>query len=126
MLSQRPLVLSSKILERLFLQRMCLSTYSDPQSINTVPNTILLKTGKFTDRANTFINFLPSGYQYVIERFGKFNRIAQPGLNISELWKSWEHKIKAHSSCHIIWETLHLHWNHANRFLIKDINHSYK
>ena len=82
MLSQLPFMLSTRALGKLALQQIHMSTFSSSQGINTVPNTVLLKTGKFTDRVNTCINFLPSGYQYVIERFGKFNRVAQPGLNI--------------------------------------------
>ena len=39
-----------------------------------------IQAGGFPSRTNTIINFLPQGNEYVIERFGKFNRIEQPGL----------------------------------------------
>ena len=38
--------------------------------------------GQFPSIRNKFINFLPSGYDYVIERFGKFSTVRKPGLNI--------------------------------------------
>ena len=38
--------------------------------------------GRFHGRLNRFINFLPSGYQYVVERFGKFHSVKKPGLHV--------------------------------------------
>lgn len=42
----------------------------------------LMRLGKFPGRGNYLANFLPAGSKYVIERFGKFNRVEQPGLCI--------------------------------------------
>lgn len=40
-----------------------------------------VRNGKFISRVNYGINFLPSGYKYVIETFGKFSHVANEGLN---------------------------------------------
>jgi len=42
----------------------------------------LIETGQFESKPNKFINFLPAGYEYVIERFGKFSRVVLPGFTI--------------------------------------------
>jgi len=42
----------------------------------------LIMRGNFVSKHNTFINFLPAGYEYVIERFGKFSKVVSPGLTI--------------------------------------------
>ena len=50
-------------------------------SSNKIDNKIL-RTGRFSSQINKVINFLPAGHNYVIERFGKFHKVATPGLNI--------------------------------------------
>jgi len=42
----------------------------------------MIMTGQFPSYPNKIINFLPAGYEYVIERFGKFSRVVSPGLTI--------------------------------------------
>lgn len=41
----------------------------------------LMRLGKFPARRNWGVNFLRSGSKYIIERFGKFNRVENPGLS---------------------------------------------
>ncbi len=36
--------------------------------------------GAFESRINTIVNFLPGGFEYVVERFGKFHQVYQPAL----------------------------------------------
>jgi regulator of protease activity HflC (stomatin/prohibitin superfamily) len=61
-------------------------TYSQSQSqsqrnqnVNSASDH-LMRLGKFPSRSNVGINFLSSGYKYVVERFGKFSKVEQPGL----------------------------------------------
>lgn len=49
------------------------------QNSNSISD-YLMRLGRFPSRSNSCINFFPSGSRYVIERFGKFNQVANPGL----------------------------------------------
>ena len=46
----------------------------------------LLKRRKFPGTMNTVINVLPQGSVYVVERFGKFHAVKEPGLRILLPW----------------------------------------
>jgi len=52
------------------------------RSVAIAPRNELVERGKFPGRANTVINFLPQGYEYVVERMGKYAYTAQPGFTV--------------------------------------------
>eukprot|EP01124_Arcella_intermedia_P023872 TRINITY_DN3899_c0_g2_i1.p2 TRINITY_DN3899_c0_g2~~TRINITY_DN3899_c0_g2_i1.p2 ORF type:complete len:364 (-),score=27.78 TRINITY_DN3899_c0_g2_i1:47-1138(-) len=50
--------------------------------IGTLQRDPMIQTGHFPSRRNTVINLLPAGYDYVIERFGRFHSVLPAGLNL--------------------------------------------
>jgi regulator of protease activity HflC (stomatin/prohibitin superfamily) len=70
---------NSKPITKLNVVRYSQPTHSRNQNANQSSD-YLMRIGKFSSRPNVCINFLSAGCKYVVERFGKFSRVENPGL----------------------------------------------